>query len=1270
MRKRDGSVVPFDKEKLTNAVFKAVESVGGSDRHEAENVAELAVEYLSERFKEDQIPSVEDVQDCAEKALIEKGHATTAKAYILYRHRKAMEREMKKLMGVTDDLKLSLNAIKVLERRYLLKNEEGKTIETPGELFRRVAHYIASAEKKFDGSESDTKYYEDAFFNIMKNFEFIPNSPTLMNAGTDLGQLSACFVLSIEDNISSIFDTVKHAAMIHQTGGGTGFCFSYLRPKGDFVKSTAGVASGPISFMTVFDHATNVIKQGGCISSKSLVRTNNGVIQLGELINCPKFGDNQTNSLVYTNGEFHNAFIASDNGFAETYCIKTNIGTEISSTYNHPIGVIDENGKFGWKEASNIKKGDWIIHVLGGHAGSDVSLPKIGAQHPNANVLKTPDKMNADLAELLGIYMADGCISSGGRIIFAVEESEIGLQERIKSIMKTQFGLELGRIEQKENDASICMIFYSNDLCEFFHKVGWSKDGAKNAHVPSSLFKSSKESAFAFLRGLFEGDGDIHTDGYPRLYTVSETLAKDVQQLLFGLGIVSSFHSYNSKNKYGKLPIYHLTIIQKRSVDEFIKNVNFISPKKQKRLLSRQKTKAYESYDVIPNQETLLRELYCGPGRGSGKGRSKRGANREFYRAIQHFLVGINSNSKRNLTRKKLKELFDRFEQLHCDQLLKVSNDEYFYSQVSDITMAKEYTAEIEVPTAEQFVANSILVHNKRRGANMGVLHIWHPDIEEFITAKQTSNFLENFNVSVAIDDKFMHAVESDAEYELINPRNKQPIRKIKAESLFNLIAYSAWKAAEPGVLFIDTINRTNPTPKYEIHSTNPCVTGDTLIKTKDGSMRICDLNGSEEVLTLDGNYHKISWVGKTGEKEIWKVTTENGYSVCATRNHKFFVEKHGWNPLSELSEDDKLITEKEGNIEISKIKSIEKIGIAEVFDATEPVTHSFFANGILVHNCGEVPMPDYESCNLGSVNLEKFVDINWSKENWRTKIQWKRLREVIRTAVVFLDNVVELNKYPLERIKQTSQYHRRIGLGVMGFANMLLKIGTRYDSHEAYEIAEEIMKFVTEEARKMSHELGRARGSFPGFKESAWDKKIDAMRNATVTSIAPTGTISMIADTSSGIEPLFAIAYMKNVMDGTKLYYINEVFEQILKVRGIYSEEIMQKVIENGSVQGIEEIPKDIRDVFVISYDILAESHLRIQAAFQKYTDLAVSKTINLPNTASVEDVKKAYFLAWKLGCKGVTVYRDGSRGEQVLNIIKKPSEPQINSEVRVTSE
>ncbi|MBN2478578.1 adenosylcobalamin-dependent ribonucleoside-diphosphate reductase [Candidatus Micrarchaeota archaeon] len=678
IKKRDGSIVDFDKKKLVTAIFKAAESVGGSDLNEAEKVADLAIKYIDQKFKKDEIPGVEDIQDFAEKALIERGHAATAKAYIIYRHRKSIERELKKFMGVQDDLKLSVNAVQVLERRYLLKDEEGKVAETPSQLLRRVAKYIASAEFKFGGNESDVKYYENAFYSMMSNFEFMPNSPTLMNAGTELGQLSACFILGVDDNIDSIFDSVKFAAKIHQTGGGTGFCFSFLRPKGDFVKSTAGVASGPISFMTVFDHATNVIKQGG-----------------------------------------------------------------------------------------------------------------------------------------------------------------------------------------------------------------------------------------------------------------------------------------------------------------------------------------------------------------------------------------------------------------------------------------------------------------KRRGANMGVLHIWHPDIEEFITVKQNSGMLENFNLSVGVDDAFMEAVEKDGDYDLRNPRTGEPVRKIKARRLFNLIAYSAWKSAEPGVLFMDTINRENPTPEYSIVSTNPC---------------------------------------------------------------------------------------------------------------------------------GEVPMPNFESCNLGSINLAKFVDIDWSKSPWKKKINWKRLKKVVRFATIFLDNVVELNNYPLNEIKESTLRHRRIGLGIMGFANMLVKIGIRYGSDTSFEVAEEVMKFITEESRKTSHELGRLRGPFPGFEKSLYSGKYDAMRNATVTSIAPTGTISMIADTSSGIEPLFALAYMKHVMDGTKLYYSNEIFEHILKVRGLYSQELMQKVIESGTIQDIDEIPKDIKDVFAISYDIASDEHVRMQSAFQKNTDLAVSKTINLPNDAGAEDVEHAYMMAWKLGCKGITVYRDGSRGAQVLNIIKKP--------------
>ncbi len=675
VKKRDGSVVDFDKEKIVTAIFKSAQAVGGNDRKEAEKLAQQVYDHLNQKFKEDYIPTVEEVQDVVEKVLIETGHAATAKSYIIYRHKKSVDRELKAMLGVQDDLKLPLNSIQVLEKRYLLRDQTGKITETPSQLFRRVAKHLASNEKTYGADDEIVKHYEEAFYQVMTNFEFLPNSPTLMNGGTKLGQLAACFILPVKDDLEQIFESVKHQAMIHKTGGGTGFCFSYIRPKGDFVMSTAGVASGPISFMSAFDNATNVIKQGG-----------------------------------------------------------------------------------------------------------------------------------------------------------------------------------------------------------------------------------------------------------------------------------------------------------------------------------------------------------------------------------------------------------------------------------------------------------------KRRGANMATMHVWHPDIEEFITMKQTPGVMENFNVSVMVDDKFMSAVENNTDYDMLNPRSGQTMRKVNARSIFKLIAYSAWKSAEPGLLFIDTINKTNPTPIDPIHATNPC---------------------------------------------------------------------------------------------------------------------------------GEVPMPDYESCNLGSINVSKFVELDWSKSDWKKKVNWDRLRYVIRLAFQFLDNVIDLNKYPIPQIREQTMKNRRIGLGVMGFAKMLFKMGIRYDSEQGYQVGEQIMKFINDEARKMSHELGRVRGSFPGFKDSPLSQKYDTMRDCTCTSIAPTGTISMIADTSSGIEPVFALSFLKTVRAGS-YYYLDPIFEQVLKVRGLYSDEFIKRVMDEGSIQNMEDVPQDIKEVFHVAYDISPEAHVLMQAAFQKNVDLAVSKTINMPANSTVEDVENVYLLAWKTGCKGITIYRDSSRHEQVLHVGK----------------
>jgi len=666
IRKRDDRIVDFDHGKIATAISKAMVAVNYEDGKLAQKLSNEVVKLINKRF-EGGIPSVENIQDIVEEVLIRDEYAEVAKAYILYRQRRTEIREFKKFFDVVDDLKLGVNAIKVLKTRYLLRDEEGNVTETPSQMFRRVAKAVAKADLLYD-KEADVKKTEEEFYQIIANREFLPNSPTMMNADTRLGQLSACFVLPVDDSIEGIFDAVTRMAMIHKSGGGTGFSFSRLRPKGDIVGSTKGIASGPVSFMRVFDVATDVIKQGG-----------------------------------------------------------------------------------------------------------------------------------------------------------------------------------------------------------------------------------------------------------------------------------------------------------------------------------------------------------------------------------------------------------------------------------------------------------------RRRGANMGILHVTHPDILEFIMAKSTEGMLMNFNISVAVTDEFMEAVEKNAEYNLVNPRTGRVEKNLRAKDVFDLIVMTAWKSGDPGLVFIDEINRRNPTPSLGvIESTNPC---------------------------------------------------------------------------------------------------------------------------------GEQPLLPYESCNLGSINLANMV-----KDG---AVNWEKLRRVIITAVHFLDNVIDVNKYPMLEIEKMTRENRKIGLGIMGFADMLIQLGVPYDSEKALAIGERVMRVIDEEAKKVSMELGEKRGSFQNFKDSVWKKKgFKTLRNAAITTIAPTGSISIIGGCSSGIEPLFAVAFVRNVMSGTRLLEVQPLFERLLKERGLYSAELMLRIAKTGSIQGLKELPEDLRRTFVTALDITPEWHVKMQAAFQKHVDNAVSKTVNLSADATPEDVRKVFWLAYRLKCKGVTVYRYGCRRKQVLYV------------------
>ncbi len=792
-------------------------------------------------------------------------------------------------------------------------------------------------------------------------------------------------------------------------------------------------------------------------------------------------------------------------------------------------------------------------------------------------------------------------------------------------------------------------------------------------------------------------------------------------------------------------------------------------------------------------------------------------------------------------------------------------------------------------------VAQEITQGGVRMGANMGILSVHHPDIMEFISCKADGTSLTNFNISVAASDAFMKAVEDDSDYDLINPRTHEVVSRLKAQEVFETIVKEAWRTGDPGLVFIDTINRNHPVSHLgQIESTNPCVTGDTLIYTENGLVEARTLyyQGRSVRVTTDSRqsqaiYQEASPVFATGQKLVYRLRTQEGYSLRLTADHQVMTER-GWVTAQNLWPGDQihLLNRKGGfgacgdretglalgwligdgtikedravlaffgdekqelapmfaevvntlvdgmqllhraypvtvvdiagrnearvqskrlktlagqyglvdtatkhqvppqvfsgtesmqrgflqalftadgsvqgtpekglsvrlsqshetlleqvqllllnfgiaskiyrqrrssgyrtlpnaqrepalywckaqhDLVISKsnlirfqeeigflshdkqsklesgltalskrgpyretftvrFEALEAEGVEEVYDLTEPVSHTFIANGLVVHNCGEQPLLPYESCNLGSINLAKMV-----KDK---QVDWERLRETVQTAIHFLDNVIDQNRYVLPEIEKATKGTRKIGLGVMGFANMLVQLEIAYNSAKGLEIGEQLMKFISEEAKQKSVELAEQRGVFPYFEGSRYDlTAAPKVRNATRTTIAPTGTIGLIANTSGGIEPIFAIVHKRETLfdnhgSTETLLVINEHFEQIAHERGFYSKELMEKIAQTGSIQHLDEVPLDIKRIFITAHDITPEWHIKMQAAFQNHIDAAVSKTINFPNSATLEDVKKSYLLAYKLNCKGITIYRDGSRDFQVLHTGKKKEE------------
>lgn len=542
-----------------------------------------------------------------------------------------------------------------------------------------------------------------------------------------------------------------------------------------------------------------------------------------------------------------------------------------------------------------------------------------------------------------------------------------------------------------------------------------------------------------------------------------------------------------------------------------------------------------------------------------------------------------------------------------------------------------------------------------RRGANMGMLRVDHPDILEFIAIKLDPNRMRNFNLSVAITDAFMSAVQAGTTYDLVNPRTGVITGQLDARRVLDAIANAAWAVGDPGMVFIDRINQLQPTPRLgPIEATNPCVTGDTRVWVEDrGLVPIGELVGTTpRVATLDGErvvFREATQVIATGTRPVYRLSTVEGVELRLTADHLVFTE-HGDAPAESLTAGVRVRSAAKlvGGHDWLTVARLDLEEEAEVFDLTEPTTSHFFANGLLVHNCGEQPLLPFESCTLGSIDVGKFVAGG--------DLEWSRLQTTIHAAVRFLDDVIDANRYPLAEIERATKETRKIGLGIMGWADALAAMGIAYDSEQALALGDRLATFLEVESLAASRELADRRGAFPAWKGSRWEqggpdfRTTSALRNATTTTIAPTGTISIIAGSSSGIEPLYALAYRRNVLDGAELTEVNPAFRRLASQRGFASDEMFAGVAEHGGVRGRSDVPDDVQRAFPTAHEIDVETHVRMQAVFQRRVHAAVSKTINLHKTATPAEVKAAYELAYELGCKGITVYRDTSREGQVL--------------------
>ncbi|MEN8373971.1 MAG: ribonucleotide reductase N-terminal alpha domain-containing protein [Gemmatimonadota bacterium] len=1006
---------------------------------------------------------------------------------------------------------MSENAKIVLGRRYLKKNEAGEPAEDPETMFWRVARTVAEEDRKHGASEGAVEQIAHEFYRLMTTRMFEPNSPTLMNAGRPLGQLSACFVLPVEDALSNgkdgIYDTLRAMALVHQSGGGTGFSFSRLRPSNDIVRSTMGVASGPVSFMSLYDQSTEVVKQGGTRRGANM-----GILRVDHpdirgFIACKSDVTKITN---------FNISVAVTNAFMEA--LKKDEDYDLISPRN--------GAKIGRENAREI----FDLIVEGAWSTGEPGVFFID----QAN-------LHNPVPALGGYEATNPCVIGSTRLatdrgLLTVEELErevmeirVGTDDRVPALREAQSG---GGTAVKTR----------------------TRHGVTARHaVP--VFKS-RENAEVFRLVTEHGYEITATDNH-KFYTPDG--AVELKDLEPGDTILlqSGEGPWGGDNA---LPEWAPTDKFKARMERGEAAPPTRWSRELGQLLGWVVADGWVSEELpegrnVPNYSVGL--LFGGDEKELEDG---------FRQRIREW-TGLEGN---------------RAERPGRVQLIYKSALYYFLRSLGVVT---EDGRSSRVPTA-----------------------LWKAPEEAVI------GFLQA-------------AFTADGTVNRVDSARTCTVRLASSEPEF---------LREVQLLLL-----------------NMGMVANLRLRRKAGRKLMPDGHGGLKEYAHKAQYELIldkvnrdRFVSKVGFLSTAKQEKVESYLATKIRGSN-----------SERFE--------------TRIRSISAAGREDVYCTTEPETHSIIVNGCVTVNCGEQPLIAYDVCNLGSINVGAFAVMDAPVDaRPEERVDWDELKRVVHMATHFLDNVIDANNYPLPEIHDLAHRIRRIGLGLMGWADLLVRVGVPYDSDDAVSMARTLMGFIDEESRNASEKLAESRGAFPEWERSIWGPDATCarhpnggrlrpgikLRNCNLTTVAPTGTISIIADCAGGIEPLFAVAFMRN-QAGVLMPDVNKDFVRIAREQGWYSEDLMRRIAEEGHIH-FDEVPEEVRRVFVTAHDVTPEWHIRMQAAFQEHVDSAISKTCNFPEDATREEVREIYLQAYELECKGVTVYRDGSRPMQVLSTGKTAKE------------